>query len=583
MAALLYEEHNDSPWIFDHLEGDNQLPIQPTPSAQEGDEFPLEHLPKCPHHILADRKIPLAEVPHNEVQEPHNELSRSSITRMLQGLCGIAGVCPKSRDRESWTGYVEFPGENVAVVSYGPSEDGLYEKPLLERICSGLLGFCIAASNIRRYGLCCNCFTVLVRSEAGADPYHLAHLRQLSLDSGSHLLSILQKGNDSVFEAASYALDIVKLVAPTAIFDAEGSTKACLHICALATQFLCVGLVSYAQAHVGPIQPFFLDTKLNTIHLLGISDYPPSGISVGLVGLACMGGMIRDQAIIFELLTIDVNETERERREYFISSNIGDLIDTWGPGELIVDRDSATRVLAIRLGGGVIWCPDSEESIFHWSQDLHPLLPELVSISNNTLLVIGSPVTYNQHCRHRKEQFQESSTCHFQQLGTSKPHWAPSEIQFGLQGGQYAVFQGNVTWQKVPGRTLKQSRLEQSDDMLVSFLDDLWGLQVSYCTGIARRVPIRQVVADAIDSFLSVYNGTQEEIDTWMELRKLHIIEELREPNFQQFLIRTSQTKPELVPVIKKMIGQILRHLGPTGFDQDGNLVAACFWGQDPS
>lgn len=37
----------------------------------------------------------------------------------------------------------------------------------------------------------------------------------------------------------------------------------------LALQFLCVGLLSYKQAHIGAIRPFFLDTAVRELYLLG--------------------------------------------------------------------------------------------------------------------------------------------------------------------------------------------------------------------------------------------------------------------------------------------------------------------------
>ena len=42
-----------------------------------------------------------------------------------------------------------------------------------------------------------------------------------------------------------------------------------LHLCALAVKFLCLGLLSYSQAHVGAIHLFFLDTSQRSVLLRG--------------------------------------------------------------------------------------------------------------------------------------------------------------------------------------------------------------------------------------------------------------------------------------------------------------------------
>jgi len=86
-------------------------------------------------------------------------------------------------------------------------------------------------------------------------------------------------------------------------------------------------------------------------------------------------------------------------------------------------------------------------------------------------------------------------------LGTFGAHWELHERQAGIQTGQYVLGQFNQTWRKVQGKTLKQLQLEQEDNLLLPFLEATWGLQVSFCTSVARRVPLRELVADVLPIF----------------------------------------------------------------------------------
>ncbi|KAI1212174.1 uncharacterized protein F4807DRAFT_361418 [Annulohypoxylon truncatum] len=577
IADLVFEQYNDSPWIF----------FEPMPHV-EANARPDFHLTNCSHHVLDHTLNHNSSSPSLAVGS-HTAINDEDIMRLVHESCGIAGVSPQSREQQSWTGFVEFHANNAALVSYGSKENGeQYHQPLLTRICEALSRLCTAVSRVQDSGLCCNCFTIAVRPETTVDPS--IQLRRLPLRLASDLLSILQEGmadenkvDRLMYKAASYASEIVNFVVPTTFSGVEGDTETFLHRCSLATQLLCVGFVSYAQAHVGPIQLSFLDVELKKIYLLGSRGFPTDCISVELVSLTCIGEMIHDQAITFGLLQPAEEQAEVTEQKFSVSTNIGDLLDTWGPGKLIVRKDDPTHVSAIRLGSGMIWCSDTEKCIFHWSQVPPSEPPEPIRISPDTQLVIGSLVTWNKGCKTEIEQCWTRNVHHLEQLGTHKPYWEDAEWQVGLQAGQYAIVQVNHTWSKIHGQSLKQCRLQQDDKTLVFFLEEPWGLQISYCTGVARRVPLREVVADLLDIFLSIYNTTKMDREIWEELRKLGIIEALRRPNFNEFLSQLeSRFNPDtkVEEAIIQMIRTILRALEPTGIHQ-GKLIVACFWGQE--
>jgi Isocitrate lyase family len=80
---------------------------------------------------------------------------------------------------------------------------------------------------------------------------HLAG-KGLSLDNISNMES---------WDCARLALVVLEDLSKDSLMDSTGyEVLESFHFYSLATQFLCVGFVSYIQAYIGPFNPFFLDT-----------------------------------------------------------------------------------------------------------------------------------------------------------------------------------------------------------------------------------------------------------------------------------------------------------------------------------
>ena len=125
----------------------------------------------------------------------------------------------------------------------------------------------------------------------------------------------------------------------------------------------------------------------------------------------------------------------------------------------------------------------------------------LVAFDPRTKIIIGALVTVNEKCSIDERKCWLDSCSALEPLGTFAARWELNERQGGIQAGQYVVGQFNQTWCKIQGKTLKQFQLEQEDDLLLPFLESTWGLQVSFCTSVARRVPLRELVADMLPIF----------------------------------------------------------------------------------
>lgn len=113
MAELLLDDMNESPWIFLN---------QPQP--QEVSIRPDFHASNCVHQ--GGKRISLG--PKLMMEDFENA---EDLQKLIAEHCGLAGVVPKSRDVNAWTGLVTFSGDrqSTASITYDfawlPSQIGL--------------------------------------------------------------------------------------------------------------------------------------------------------------------------------------------------------------------------------------------------------------------------------------------------------------------------------------------------------------------------------------------------------------------------------------------------------------------------
>lgn len=186
---------------------------------------------------------------------------------------------------------------------------------------------------------------------------------------------------------------------------------------------------------------------------------------------------------------------------------------------------------------------------------------------------IGAAVTVNERCSIDEITCRRGSFCALEPLGTQGVSWEAQERQAGFQGGQYLTGTYCQTWKKIPGTTLKQRSLHQPDWRLIHFLEQNWGLQVSLCTSVARRVSLRELVADLLHAFI---NPLEKEI--WRNLVNDHdIMQALAKGNLFDWLSNLSTT---LQVKVLTLIRTILEQLEHTGFDRESKTLVIA-WPQE--
>ncbi|KAI5461817.1 hypothetical protein BGZ63DRAFT_464361 [Mariannaea sp. PMI_226] len=536
------------------------------------------HITGCVHRLLEDkskrktttRLYPLLRLEQNTL-------------RSLQQLCGLAGIVPSSRDVGKWNGSVRFNATHtLAAISYSTGTPGAATKSNLvaQRIVAVLEGLCRAFAHGQSEELFCDSFTILRRPgrRSSHKSYSLLSVEMCRVDIGLawnllEALKIIVVDSDELVPRPvvnKRIRDVLQIfIDDDDVLKELADVQHFISYCCLAVQFLSLGFLSYTQAHIGTIQPFFLDTPLDTIHLLG--DETTVGkkprLQVSLTQLTCVGDMIRAPVMAFEFLrNSSADGTQPTPKKYDLISAAEDLVETWGPGEFIFKAQSHLP-FAIQIGGGLVYATAEEDPAYHWSRTGTDEIRFQRDLNPTQKYSIGSSTVVNRNCIRGNDQCWEASSKELVELGPKPPSRERYEDQIGVQVGQYFILQMNTTFKRINGVTLKEFQLSQPDEVLIRFLDRLCGLQVSFCTGVCRRVTLREMVADVLPQFETL---SRSNANTWKPETVLGAVELLRDTANRDW---TRKLSPDSLSYIIGRIRMALNHLKLTGFEHEGKTL----------
>ncbi|ETS84911.1 hypothetical protein PFICI_02936 [Pestalotiopsis fici W106-1] len=556
IAQELVEESSDSPWIF----SDFDIPSSPSFKS----DFHVENcLCADRHSTTRDEKALLPTLEANESLFLENHISEVAVEDIIDILCGLGGVRPSvSDDRTLDLGHVEFDAE----ISRGTV---LYHTQGLEETLTRVLDhLSVAAGSLQQVGGCCNKFTYLSISSSATE----VHLHSLDLQVIRDLRSQIATPNPE---------DISRLLPGFSFVNGGNDEIPAPLLLSIVVQFLSTALLSYSRAHCGPISPAFLDRGVDQIMLLGAAertnDYDGPCILGSLVNLACFGDMLGQPAFAFRYYSriSEAKSTITSKEKHNLIASPCDLLDTWGPGQLISASDDHEVIHAIYVGGGCITATgqDASRALLHWSRE--PRLEELpqITFSRSQKAVIGAWVTVNASCEARQQDPLRSASVFLHELGTYRDYWEKAERQlgFGLQAGQspIAALQLNQTWVKMRGLTKKSrmlARLYKSD------FEELYSVQISVCTGVARRVSLRKMLADLLSTYVAALIS---EPPLWSSLvEDFDIITALESKDLGQWAAALPHDHQK---TFECLVIAVLTSMRDTGIDRKGeNLVIGC-------
>lgn len=559
------------------------IPFEPT-------NFPLlevqpdRHITGCCHSVLLSESCP---IPNSNIVTERDPitLDHKEVIYWIEEACGLAGIKPSTPGETDWAGCIKF-SDNASIISVSyalPTEkNNLIDIgtfwPRISRVLEGLYH---AAALLQANDLCCNSFTVLKSGFKGheSSSLPLGEVVSVSFQLVLNLLKELQdvmnpasaySGLERLLSASKATLGLIWPGIPEV--SGDSSFQWCLHLCALAVQFLCLGFRSHCQAHIGSVQPFFFDFSAPKVRLTGLQteeDFP--FLVAELVNLTCLGNMTRGQVLLFRASEVSPDKQTLETQiqlpgqNHDILGRAEDILDTWGPGNLIFRESGSGAPVAIKIGDGFVFARESGKC--HWSQTL-PDIKALTSIDIELPLLIGSVVAINSACKHIEVESRLTAANLLEELGTTRSSWKKSQRQLAIQGGQYVVGQATETWNKQTGISVKDQGLAYPPQILIQYMDSYWGVQVSYCTGVSKRVRLRKLVADFLPHFTP--RSPFDSSDLQAKLKD----ETLRPKDLQVWL---SGLSPDLRLEILTIICDILDTLRHTGLDSTDTYICVAW------
>lgn len=584
VIEVIMEEKSQAPWICYDSPALEHRPLDT--------EF---HRHNCIHSDHP-RSTPESDFRNFHPQQGIEDLdtekpSRETIDRLVAEMCGLAGVIP-SFTSNSWNSHVALDDVSARITYCEDAANDLHSRDktdkVIQRTFDALSRLTTIIAWLQRNHLICDHFVALtVANQASCAksvviPFnHIVQL-QASLEelfaagSDTRSKSELQ---DSVLGVSFLLLEKVCGRSDfSEIFKKHDPHHISVDACALAVQALCVGLLAFSQANIGELRPFFLQHGLSKVCLRGADGILSARLSLTfqLESLTCLGDMLNSPVMVFRCGSISAGN------EFHLQSSLANLFELWGPGNMIVDRSqpSARNICGAQIGGGLLYQLPDDPGMFHWSRGSpSDVFTCDTRIGVHDPITIGALYAINPVCPFSSTVDQRpaaertmptlETTSRIRNLGTYDENWALREAQVGSQAGQYAVFCVNLTWVKSDAGTKKTEIL--SGSLNLNSLEHPWGVLVSVCTGVAQRVPLREVLAEAMIPMVEAWG--ERPVQEWRHLLSIGIVEEFRKPTFRTWLDGLADERRKAVISIASYV---LRKICWTGVNNQEQLVVAC-------
>lgn len=433
---------------------------------------------------------------------------------------------------------------------------------------------------------CCESFTVLVQSPTRRAVLSMKTISVASIFTIRRALEEYCHSSDSkvtgwTSRLASSCLEFLQVLELRESFDPylkrslglTISPSRCLHIAAQIAQICSVGLVTYTRGHSRDFQTDHLSRSIDVFSFHGSDSLGPA-VYAQSFRFACMDNMLRRKVWAF-YQDKDLAQTFDET--YYLSTNVYDLIDTWG-GNIMFDQSLAGTFVEIG-GGSVHVASPAEETVIipnallredemlcHWSPLIHPGSSIRGSVTAKDKLLIGATCV-DEKCLLTYDLCQQAippGALHV--MGTRPPSWKISSRAFNMGASAKGVVTSGftITQVKDDGRFQKSRMMEKCKSPHI--LSKPWGLELSLCTGIARRVLLREFFYGEVLEFLAM-----ELAGEWDEIKDVAgLIAKISDEEFDKII--RNLTKPQ-AKVLRKATESLLLAMEYTQVEDDGHTL----------
>lgn len=481
----------------------------------------------------------------------------------------------------------EMP-DTVSVWTYNSVESEsnfeIWDQSKTKRILLALRNVLRAIARLNQMGGCCDRIPILVRPMDGGEYLHTVAIGVEQLQIVLRQLQVYSDGSDkkergwtdqlmetclNLFRRFSWARKFEEYMEGS--LGNTASPIRCMNLCALLTQILSIGVVTYTRGHSREFTHNNLSRSIEVFKLLGCDGAGPA-VYARRVDLKCLGDMLGRQVWAFSL---DLDA--RHLTKYSVSIRIEDLLDIWG-GEISFDNEDGVSCVQIHVGDGVLKSPDDQPKGVlqdgvglvkcHWDADRNSKgLPAFVLESFYRLL-IGATVV-NDRCGLERDACHECVSDKLFLLGTEKSRWKTTGRTFGVSGGaRGGAFTASVAQTREDGKSWKARVMDSWEkDRKLIVLNSPWGLELSLCTGIARRVPLRKFFYGEVLEYMALA------VDKWAHIET--IVQQVAEAKTNaEFGALIKGWTSEQREVLREATGLLLLALERTGVERNGqNLV----------
>jgi hypothetical protein len=377
---------------------------------------------------------------------------------------------------------------------------------------------------------CGDAFTILVQREPKhGDVAELVQIeRKLVVEFhgaiASAILKILKPGRPLLSNAASSTIS--EILMPTcerfmehlgAPLQAVLKVYDILVLCRILTLILDLGVVSYVGSHGSRFDLDFLAQDHSELRVTPQSK-SNIGFRFSLKRLACLDEFLNNKPVwTFQLLWVVTRDSHLLDRPLSILTSIEAFADTWGPiWKVPAGKHFPNCIRQLNVSTGWICrtenamsCSIEGATPCHWfnsSGGLPLPLPQdcdSALIRENQKLLIGglnnSSLETNETCSYQLNDLETGYGLYMTPLGTATSSWTMSERQVGVSASQYIGVTLLGTQKKVPCTTQKQAIwnkwTNQPSRANPRILNSYLGVEISHCTGNARRIQLRELFA----------------------------------------------------------------------------------------
>lgn len=381
--------------------------------------------------------------------------------------------------------------------------------------------------NLTQKGFCDNSFTILIQREPG----DIAEIVQIEREAivdfyegiANTIVEMLKVGPPLADHVTSSALLEVLMPACERFMESLGISLEqslplydILVLCRILTLLLDIGVVSYMGSHGSRFDIEYMTQDYSEFLVTADTESTIIGFRFSLKKLACLDEFLNYQKVwTCQPLWTEPKVSEALNRPLSILTSIKAFADTWGPiWEVSAGEYYPNHIRQLNVSTGrncraedEMKCPIEDVVPCHWfsSSGLIPL--PLSQTHDNTLiqrsqklLISGLPswaLGINEACSYKLDDLESHYGLQMTPLGTVASSWAFDERQVGFSASQYIGITVLGTQKKLPCTTQKQAIwnkwTNQPTRANPRILNLYLGVEISHCTGNARRVKLRDI------------------------------------------------------------------------------------------